>query len=273
MFKFTTACAVIATAASAWGPQRQSYGYPQRGGVQQQLGGYYQQAPRQQQRYQEPRYAAQPQGYPWVRRSTFRPRDVSAQMPQPVDNYWQNYQTTETIKASCEFDFLGYSYAMGRIELTQKPGDLVTMIGEFENVEPGLHALKIHEYGDLEYGCESTGDVFNPFGAYHGHSHQDIHDRRVGDIEQCQARWDRGAEYKNRDSLVMLSGPNSVIGRSMVLYEREDDFDKTEFPATESRPAIVREGKGRRVACCVIGLAKGESKPTPIQSGHAQPHY
>ena len=57
----------------------------------------------------------------------------------------------------------------------------------------------------------------------------------------------------------MLSGPNSVIGRSMVLYEREDDFDKTEFPATESRPAIVREGKGRRVACCVIGLAKGES--------------
>jgi Cu-Zn family superoxide dismutase len=258
MFKFTTACAVIAAAASA---AQQRYYAPQ--GVQQQLN-YYQQAPQQRTLYQEPRYGSYQQqsyGFPWVRRSTIRPRDVVAQMPTLVDNYWKTApKVEETIIASCEFDFLGYSYSMGRIELKQKPGDLTSMIGEFEHIEPGLHALKIHEYGDLEYGCESTGDVFNPYGAPWGHSHLDIHDRRVGDIEQLQARWDKGAEYKNRDLLVNLSGPNSVIGRSMVLYEREDDHDRTEHPATESRPAIVREGMGRRIGCCVIGLAQGEKQ-------------
>ena len=161
-----------------------------------------------------------------MRRSTIRPRDVKAYNVEPVDNYWKyaEKEDEESI-ASCEFDFLGYSHSSGYLELRQKPHDLTSIIGEFEMIKPGLHALKIHEFGDLEYGCESTGDVYNPFGAYRGHSHEDIHDRRVGDIEQVQARFDTNAEYKNRDLLVNLSGPNSVIGRSMVLYEMEDDHD------------------------------------------------
>jgi len=58
------------------------------------------------------------------------------------------------------------------------------MTGEFSGIRPGLHALKIHEWGDLSDGCNSTGEVFNPFGSPHGHSHFDILDRRYGDIEQ-----------------------------------------------------------------------------------------
>ena len=170
-------------------------------------------------------------GFPWVRRSTIRPRDVKAWNVEPVDNYWKTApEEDEEIIASCEFDFLGYSHSEGSLELRQKPHDLTSIIGEFKNVQPGLHALKIHELGDLEYGCESAGYVYNPFGAKHGHSHFDINDRRVGDLENLQARFDTNAEYKNRDLLVNLSGPNSVIGRSMVLYEREDDFDQTEHP-------------------------------------------
>ena len=119
-----------------------------------------------------------------------------------VDAFWKNEVEKETIQASCEFDFLGYSHSSGRIALEQKPGDNVSMIGEFAGVKPGIHALKVHEFGDLEYGCESTGDVFNPFGAYRGHSHEDIHERRVGDIEQVQGRWDTKAEYKDRKSVV-----------------------------------------------------------------------
>jgi len=155
-----------------------------------------------------------------------RPRDVKAFNTEPVDNYWSSKEPEyETIRASCEFDFLGYSYSSGSVELVQEPHDLTSIIGEFEGLHPGVHGLKIHEFGDLEYGCESAGEVFNPFGSYQGHSHEDIHDRRVGDIEQIQARFDSNAEYKNRDMLVNLSGPNSVIGRSMVVYEREDDHD------------------------------------------------
>lgn len=57
------------------------------------------------------------------------------------------------------------------------------MVGEFKGLPEGLHALKIHEFGDLEYGCESIGDVYNPFGVYAGKSNQDINKRRVGDIK------------------------------------------------------------------------------------------
>merc|ERR1711862_680040 len=64
----------------------------------------------------------------------------------------------------------------------------------------------------MGYGCESAGYVYNPFGAKHGHSHFDINDRRVGDLEHVQGRFDTNAEYKNRDLLANLSGPNSIIG-------------------------------------------------------------
>ena len=204
------------------------------------------------------------QGYTYSKRSSIRPRDIKAFQAAPLDSYYATLEKpTETIKASCEFDFLGYSDSSGRVELEQKPGDLTTILGGFWGVKPGMHAMKIHEYGDLEYGCESTGRVYNPLGAKQGHAHFDIMDRRVGDLEQMSVRWSTESEYKQRDLLVMLSGPNSVLGRAMVLYEREDDHDQVEHPATTKKDLRVREGMGERIACCVIGLAKGEGKDKP----------
>jgi Cu-Zn family superoxide dismutase len=215
------------------------------------------------QSYGNQSYGNQSYGFPWVRRSTIRPRDVKAYNAEPVDNYWKSApKEDEEIIASCEMDFLGYSHSSGSLELRQKPHDLISIIGEFTGLKPGLHAMKIHEYGDLEYGCESTGGVYNPFGAYRGHSHEDIHDRRVGDVEQIQARFTGDAEYKNRDLLANLSGPNSIIGRSLVVYEREDDHDQTEHEQTHDREGRYRENEGRRIGCCVVGLAKAE-KPKP----------
>ncbi len=178
--------------------------------------------------------------YDYQVRSTIRPRDISAYTVIPVDNYYKSQKVDETIRASCEFDFLGYSHSTARVELVQKPGDLTSIIGEVEGMQGGLHGFKIHEFGDLEYGCKSTGDVYNPYGGPHGNSHQDITERRVGDIEQLQVRWNATGGYKNRDALVMLSGPQSVIGRSMVIYERKDDHDMTEHPATYERDARIR---------------------------------
>ena len=121
-----------------------------------------------------------------MRRSSIRPRDVKAYNVEPVDPYYLSGEdkADETIVASCEFDFLGYSMSSGRLELRQKSKDLTSIVGEFDRIKPGLHAMKVHEYGDLENGCKSTGRVYNPFGAKQGHSEFDIHDRRVGDIEQ-----------------------------------------------------------------------------------------
>ena len=269
MFKFTTACAIIAAAASAteWSAQpQQLYSYPQGAALQNQLS-YYTQAPLQQQLltyYQEPRYTAQPQGFAWTRRSTIRPGFVEATMPELIDSYWSTApKATETLIASCEFDFFGYSFSTARVTLTQEEGDNVTMEGFFEGIEPGRHGFKIHEYGDLSNGCESTGEVFNPYDAPWGSMTNDITERRVGDIQQVQGRFDRKAEYNNRDTLVMLSGPNSVVGRAMVFYAGEDDFDVVEHEATATRPAIEKEGMGERLGCCVIGLVQGEKPKAP----------
>lgn len=181
---------------------------------------------------------------------------------EPIDPFYNNAddKSDETIVASCTFDFLGFSHSEGRLELKQLPGDLTSIIGTFDFIKPGNHALKIHEYGDIEYACSSVGPVFNPYGAKRGHSDDDIYLRRIGDLEQVMGRWDTSAEFKNRDDLVDLSGPNSVLGRSMVLYEREDDFDQTPHPPAVDREERLVELMGRPIACCVIGLAKGEPK-------------
>ena len=114
--KVASACAVVFMGASA--SEAEQYRY----------GGYS--APKQSYGYQAQPYSAPqqsysqgysaPKGYPWVRRSTYRPRDVKAYNAVPVDNYYQYAEKAdETIIASCEFDFLGYSYSSGRVELKQ----------------------------------------------------------------------------------------------------------------------------------------------------------
>ena len=199
-------------------------------------------------------------GFRYSRRSTIRPRDIKAYNAAPVDSYYRaTPKLKETIKASCEFDFLGYSEATGRIDLSEAPKDLTQMHGEFTGLKPGLHALKIQEFGDLEYGCQSTGKVYNPFGAQQGHSHYDIYERRVGDIEQVNAGMKGKANYLTRDLLVQLSGPNSVMGRAMVLYAGPDSHDVEK--------GWGKQGMGEPIGCCVIGLALGDpkvkAKPTP----------
>ena len=191
-------------------------------------------------------------GREWVRRSTVRPRDVKAYNAEPVDAYYYKDEANvdETIIASCEFDFQGFQKADGRIELKQEVDDLTSLSGEFDGIKPGQHLLKIHELGDLEWGCQDVGSVFNPFKARSGESDQDILERRVGDIMGVKGNKDGAATYYSRDLLINLSGPNSVMGRAMVLY---DDSGYGDEPA----------------ACCVIGLAEGEKTyPTPVQRVH-----
>ena len=149
--------------------------------------------------------------------------------------YGQAHTVDETIRASCEFDFMGNMEANGRISLSQKPGDLVSMSGEFEGLSFGQHALKVHEVGDLMHGCSSTGDVYNPYGIGMGHSHYDIDARRVGDIPQLMVTSKDAGYYGARDALIALSGPDSIIGRAIVLYEGADDHDQIDRAPTEWR--------------------------------------
>ena len=207
---------------------------------------------------------APPTGVIYRRKGTINPKGTSAEYVRPTDFDFENTpKPTETINASCNFDFIGYSQSEGSLAIQQKVGDNVSFFGSFSGISEGVHALKVHEFGDLEAGCLATGPVYNPYGAAHGNHHQDIMDRRLGDLEQVQARMTYDAEYKIRDPLVKLAGPDSIVGRALVLYERKDDHDVIERRATKYRDAIVRKGMGMPIACCVVALDEDQPKSEP----------
>lgn len=42
----------------------------------------------------------------------------------------------------------------------------------------------------------------------------------------------------------------------MAIYEREDDHDQTEHQNTPDGLGRFKEGEGRKIACCIIGLSQ-----------------
>ena len=89
---------------------------------------------------------------------------------------------------------------------------------------PGKHALHINVFGDLSSGGTSCGGVFNPFGKNHGAPQDD--ERRVGSLGNIEANSEGVATVHIEDNLVKLIGPHSIIGRSIVVHENEDDLGK-----------------------------------------------
>ena len=115
---------------------------------------------------------------------------------------------------------------------------------DLEGVPDGEHGFHIHKAGDLSEGCKSACDHFNPTGVDHG----DIDNGHVGDMGNVTSK---GTQIKTtlHSSQIQLRGPNSVIGRSVVLHADSDDLGQE--PNEESKKT---GNSGSRIACAVIGI-------------------
>jgi len=122
-----------------------------------------------------------------------------------------------------------------------------------DGVSPGKHGFYIHEYGDLTEGCGTCCAHFNPFNTDHGGRENCMACRHVGDLGNVVANRDGKVREVFTDHLVRLSGPFSVIGRSVVLHEDEDDLGRGGFP-----DSLTTGHAGKRIGCGVIGHAKGK---------------
>jgi Cu-Zn family superoxide dismutase len=138
---------------------------------------------------------------------------------------------------------LGENKVKGKVTFTQKGGG-VEIVGEFTGLTPGEHGFHVHEFGDCSMADgKCAGGHFNPTGM--PHAGPDDAKRHVGDLGNIKADESGKATYKRVDKMITLSGPNSVIGRSVIVHAKPDDF-KTQQPPGNA---------GDRIGCGTIGIA------------------
>lgn len=112
--------------------------------------------------------------------------------------------------------------AHGQVSFTVIEGG-VKIIADVDGLTPGKHGFHIHEKGDCSApDASSAGDHFNPANKKHG-SPNDT-ERHVGDLGNLEADSKGHAHYERIDKVISLSGPNNILGRSVVIHEKADDF-------------------------------------------------
>lgn len=109
-----------------------------------------------------------------------------------------------------------------------------------------MHGFHIHQYGDCRAsdGTSAAGH-FDPMDMPHGAPTAE--QRHVGDMGNLPAGADGVAEIEYNDPVIELNGPNSIMGRGVIVHAGRDDL--------ESQPT---GDAGSRLGCGVIGVANPE---------------
>lgn len=135
----------------------------------------------------------------------------------------------------------------GYLKFIQVSPNNVTIIGNLTGVD-GPHGMHVHEYGTLEDSCRGTGRHFNPLDKEHGSPLDD--ERHVGDLGNIFFS-NQTALIESHDKQASLNGPNSIIGRSIVIHQRLDDLGRGSHEISK-----VTGNSGERLACCVIAIER-----------------
>ena len=129
--------------------------------------------------------------------------------------------------------------AIGTVTFTQQ-NDKVLVEADIKGLTPGLHGFHIHEKGDCSApDGSSAGGHFNPTHMPHGSPNSNMH--HVGDMPMLLAGDDGTAKLHVELESMALQGPNSIVGKSVIIHAQADDF--------ETQPT---GNSGARVACGVI---------------------
>jgi Cu-Zn family superoxide dismutase len=148
-------------------------------------------------------------------------------------------------KAAAVLTPLGGSGVSGVVTFT-KVADGVKVEARISGLTPGAHGFHIHEFGDCSApDGTSTGGHFNPTGAPHA-GPNDM-PRHAGDMGNVTAGEDGVATFEYVDDQIAFEGPHGILGRGLIVHAKADDL--------KTQPT---GNAGGRVACGVIGVAKGE---------------
>lgn len=131
----------------------------------------------------------------------------------------------------------------GMITFTQTDQG-VKVVAHLEGLTPGKHGFHVHEFGDCSApDATSAGGHFNPTQMTHGAPTDAA--RHSGDLGNIVADEKGVADLEWVDPMMQLSGPQSIIGRAVIVHAKEDDL--------KTQPT---GNAGAREGCGVIGIAK-----------------
>lgn len=111
----------------------------------------------------------------------------------------------------------------GTVRFVQQ-GDGVRVSGRITGLRPGqVHGFHVHEAADCSGDGLGTKGHFNPGGSAHGRHGAAAH--HAGDLVSLSANASGVAEFDFvAKQLTVTSGPNSVVGRGLIIHRDPDDF-------------------------------------------------
>ncbi|KAG9324834.1 hypothetical protein KVV02_001579 [Mortierella alpina] len=131
----------------------------------------------------------------------------------------------------------------GTLTLEERDGDLLVE-GTLTGVALGKHGIHAHEYGKTSNNCLDAGGHYNPDNVDHGGPLDAI--RHVGDWGNLDAT-ESPYQLSFTDNVSKLSGPKSIVGRSVVIHEGVDDLGRGDNAASK-----LNGNSGARLACCIV---------------------
>jgi len=142
--------------------------------------------------------------------------------------------------------------ALGTVTFTQQGKDVEVHVTVHDVPGAGMHGIHIHEAGQcVAPDFASAGGHFAPDGNPHGCP--PTVERHAGDLGNIDVAEDgSGTLSQVTDRLSLGAGPTSVIGRTVILHQGQDDC--TSQPSGNS---------GARIACGQIIMPTGSAPPKP----------
>ena len=148
----------------------------------------------------------------------------------------------------------------GTVTFEQVSADKCKISWDITGAGPGKHGFHIHEKADFSNGCLSAGPHYNPHGKTHGGPGDE--ERHAGDLGNIVGDASGASKGSMTDHLVKLYGEFSVIGRSVMVHEDEDDLgrgDNSE-PGVNGKTSKSTGNAGSRIACGEIKLVSSPSR-------------
>jgi Cu-Zn family superoxide dismutase len=112
----------------------------------------------------------------------------------------------------------------------------IRIVANVNGLSPGKHGFHLHTFGDCtNLNDGSAGEIFNPLNKNHGGP--DKREHKLGDFANLVADTSGHAHLEWIDIDLDLDGPLSIIGRSILIHENEDDY--LSQPDGNSGPVIA----------------------------------